>query len=453
MDLVGIKLDRGNKNSKKPAKLDSSLILFRAVSLLSIFLIGMYIGQNKLFPYPVLKGAIDSARLVFQEAGMITGVKPKKHLFPARYPGSDLTKNLPGKSMPGFTLITSFFDGGLEIRLLDPSGEVINRWPVSYWGIWSGHEDFIDPSDRPKRDWNSLFNGVVAAPDGSITFPLGGLVQLDRCGNIIMRAKHQVHHSLEQNSNGNYWVPGTRRIREKSHHAPIRVPYIEHTVLLISADGDLLEEISMLDVLWENDMLPELFANNRQFDSNPENDVVHLNDVEEIPAHYLDQFPQFGKGDLLISLREGNMVLVLEPATRKVKWYMTGPWIQQHDADWQPDGTISVFNNNYDRSKDGSIFGGSNIISVYPQTKEFRYLYGQDPDQSFYTDTQGDHQILDNGNILITESNAGRVFEVDIAGEVVWEFINAYSENEAIRIPDAVRYPPDYFSVESWACN
>ena len=33
-------------------------------------------------------------------------------------------------------------------------------------------------------------------------------------------------------------------------------------------------------------------------------------------------------------------------------------------------------------------------------------------------------QRLPNGNTLITESDAGRVFEVTEGGDIVWEFVN-----------------------------
>jgi hypothetical protein len=32
--------------------------------------------------------------------------------------------------------------------------------------------------------------------------------------------------------------------------------------------------------------------------------------------------------------------------------------------------------------------------------------------------------VLPNGNVLITESDGGRLFEVTRAGEIVWNFVN-----------------------------
>ena len=168
--------------------------------------------------------------------------------------------------------------------------------------------------------------------------------------------------------------------------------------------------------------------------------IIHLNDVEEIPQEFLHQFPQFNSGEVLLSLREVNMVMVLDPDTGEIKWHHIAPWLQQHGADWQADGAITVFDNRFDLSGDGGVLGGSNVISIDPENSAAQVLYGGKKGQDFYTTTQGDHQILGNGNILITESNAGRVIEVTSAGELVWEHVNRYSAGWRLRV-EIFSYP------------
>ena len=48
----------------------------------------------------------------------------------------------------------------------------------------------------------------------------------------------------------------------------------------------------------------------------------------------------------MISLRNYNLLFVVDPDTWKVKWYQIGPWRRQHDPEFNGDGTITVFNNN-----------------------------------------------------------------------------------------------------------
>ena len=104
-------------------------------------------------------------------------------------------------------------------------------------------------------------------------------------------------------------------------------------------------------------------------------------------------------------------------------------------------------------TEDGSLFGGSKIVSVNPANGKTDVLYQGHVDQRIYTSSMGDHQILDNGNILITESNAGRIIEVNADGQIVWEYINRYSDDEVIRVGNAIRYPVDYFIVKNWSCD
>ena len=70
-----------------------------------------------------------------------------------------------------------------------------------------------------------------------------------------------------------------------------------------------------------------------------------------------------------------------------------------------------------------------------------------------FSRVKGMHQTLENGNLLITETEAGRVFEVDELGDVVWEYINRYDENESGELMAAARYPEGYFTVSDWTCG
>ena len=61
----------------------------------------------------------------------------------------------------------------------------------------------------------------------------------------------------------------------------------------------------------------------------------------------------------------------------------------------------------------------------------------------------GSQQALDNGNILITESLRGRIFEITRSGRVVWEYLNPAevdgyhaSVMEAQRLPAGNRAIP-----------
>ncbi|MCI0554050.1 MAG: arylsulfotransferase family protein, partial [Anaerolineae bacterium] len=185
--------------------------------------------------------------------------------------------------------------------------------------------------------------------------------------------------------------------------------------------------------------------------------ITHLNDVEELSSAMADRFPQFAAGDLLLSMRDLNLIMIIDPLTRTVKWHHTGPWIGQHDPDFEANGKISVFNNNNDGTKTGSILGGSNIIEIDPVNGQTTLKYGSRPTQKMFSNFRSKHQNLfdvgGNPSILITESEAGRVLEVNHKGDIVWEFINRYDDNEIAIMNEAIRYPEDYFAVREWTCK
>ena len=64
------------------------------------------------------------------------------------------------------------------------------------------------------------------------------------------------------------------------------------------------------------------------------------------------------------------------------------------------------------------------MVEVDPLRREIVWEYRAPEQDSFYTGTRGANQRLANGNTLITESDNGRVFEVDGEGRIVWELRN-----------------------------
>lgn len=160
----------------------------------------------------------------------------------------------------------------------------------------------------------------------------------------------------------------------------------------VSPNGEVPREIVILDLLFENGMEGELFANNRMLGLNPE-------------------------------------------------------------KDWRPAGTIMAFDNRFDRTARGDHPGGSRVVATDPRTGAVKTRYGDGPNHVMYTATQGDQQLLANGNLLMAEAEAGRIIEVTPDGEVVWEYINRYSDTEVLRVSDATNYPRSFFSNLDRTCN
>jgi hypothetical protein len=64
----------------------------------------------------------------------------------------------------------------------------------------------------------------------------------------------------------------------------------------------------------------------------------------------------------------------------------------------------------------------SRLLEVDPLALRIVWRFQGDPPASFYSSEMGAAQQLPNGNVLVTESEKGRVFEITREGEVVWDF-------------------------------
>ena len=185
--------------------------------------------------------------------------------------------------------------------------------------------------------------------------------------------------------------------------------------------------------------IPEGFTFDRNFGPGTKADLFHPNDIEELTTAMAPAFPQFEAGDLLVSLRDFDMVGVIGRHDHQIKWVAYGPWQHQHDPDFQPDGTITVFSNNTDRFR-------STLIRIDPRTgiaKDMFFGKGL----SFDSYIMGKHQHLPNGNWLITSSIQGRVMEVTPEGTIVKEFNNVINERYSALVPYAEFRPADYFTT------
>ena len=432
---------------------------------LLLFTGGMGVGHYEVFPFPLLKFAKDSVDQVIEDRRTILRVRPDQLLRPVRYEGRGVTRNLPGRAEPGLTFISSVFGESNEMRLVRLDGSVVHRWPVKFFSIFP-NPNHIEPPERiPKTEWNTELHGGVLLPDGSVVFNFegAGMAKLDKCGVVQWALPRMTHHSLERAQGGGFWAGSHRYVSDPAILPPFRVPFLEDTVLRVSDEGHVMQEISVPGLFLKNGLsalllihaqMPQIAPSvgDRLGLEIPYRDLTHLNDIEELSGETAVAFPQFAPGDLLISVRELNTIMVFSPVTEQVKWHQTGPWIAQHDPDFQKNGRLTVFSNNNDGTPAGSSLGGSTVVEVDPVTGAARTLYGGSPGQMVYSNIRGKHQKLANGNLLITESEAGRLLEVDGNGEIVWEYVNRYDDKDVAVIFEGSRYPEHYFTVTDWHC-
>lgn len=454
-------------------RIDISKILFYLVSMSAVlglsFGFGLYSGARKTIIYDVvseLKTTVESAiSTVKEEASTLTKIHPKHFLQPAYYKGSGVTvnNNTPGGEEE-LVFLSGFFEDTNELRLIRRNGDLIARWPVRFSEIFPDTSHITKP---PVTDWNIDIHGALMLPDGSVVFNLeyGGLVKLDRCGDIVWTLARQSHHSVELAERGGFWVPGRRHYPKGSDSPfpPFQTPLNEDTIMKISEDGKVLAEISVPKLLFENGLEALLTSTGNKFsktDGDWTTEIVHLNKVEVLTSDIADDFPMFEAGDLALSFRDYNLVIVVDPDTLKVKWWKIGPWLRQHDPEFMPGGKLVVFNNNNYLTAFGdsdsqvvspeSVSRLSNIIEIDPASNKHKIVYGGESGQRVFSVIRGKHERTPTGDLLVTEFEGGRVFEIDVSGRIVWEYINRYSSAE---VAEARVYSASYFNVSDWSCE
>ncbi|HKK08506.1 MAG TPA: arylsulfotransferase family protein [Gemmatimonadota bacterium] len=361
----------------------------------------------------------------------------------------------PGDRPTRPTLVTSIWKASgwkPGVRLIDADGRVLHAWHLDPEKIFRSGS--FDP-----RAWNDPdLQGAVLLPGGDVVVNVEyvGVVRLDACSHVLWSLEDRGHHSITRARGGGFWIPAVaKKDTPRTPAHPDGLPGLsgaisEDLLTRVSDDGRVLERINVLDVLYANG-LQRLIAKHGE---EHENDITHLNDIEPLPDSLAGGYPMFEAGDLLVSLHNLDLVMVIDPDTHRVKWHATQPFIHQHDPDWMGDGWIGVFDNEEDGTARGTLLGGSRIVAIRPRTGTLRTLFPTPESDPFYTSYRGKWQRLPDGDLLLTETRAGRIVQVAPDGHSVWEWVAPRIDDEHVpEVTEGTRYDVSPDTVASWPCS
>lgn len=364
-------------------------------------------------------------------------------------------------------LLAGFFGAGPELRLVERDGTVLRNWVVQQEELFANSPFFSDPNKFRKSEGFDI-HGSLINPDGSIVFSFeyGGLTKMSACAETIWTLHTASHHSVERAAEGGYWVPG--RIFHRDNIPEAFPPFTERArnegfredlILRVSEEGEILEQVSAVSILIDGGLESVLTATGYKFEYHSESwdmELVHLNKITELDAATAAAFPQFEAGDLALSYRTYNLIVVVDPDDWSVKWYQVGPWLRQHDPEFAPDGRLIIFNNNgYAPTSRFELADSplrSNIMAIDPQTRDTEVIYGGTEDQHMATVFRGKVQLLEDGGMMISETAGGRAIEVSATGEKRWEYLNLVDDSRVGQITEALVYPRDYFEPGALDC-
>jgi hypothetical protein len=409
------------------------------------FVAGLALGVTGKTPAPMMSKAIAEAK---NGAGLLYSAVfsfPTQHLRPRLHEGDGVTVSQPEQMQPGVTLLTGLFGQALGFRLYAADGTLLREWPIDFFKV---------APDEMKHRYHALIHGEHLYPNGDIVANLDGrgMIRLDACGAIKWQNRDMTHHSIHADEYGAIWAPIL--VRGQSDPAIWSGTFsIDQIARFDPETGKRDLTINLLKSLHDGPGPMLIQPNGKNM-----NDVLHVNDVEVLSSAMAPAFPMFAAGDILVSPRHLHQIWVLDGTDHRVKWWHAGPFVSQHDPDFEPDGTISMFDNRASvppaESNDfmGTL-GGSRILRIDPATGRNSVVYRSTPDNVFYSTYRGKQTILPNGNVLIAETDGGRAFEVTKDGTVVWEYINGFDAEHVGWVMGATRYPESYASIADVTCD
>jgi len=375
------------------------------------------------------RGVRDNA--AFMAVGYLSGYEPASGL-------KGVTVHVPGEACQGLNLVTS--GHGEEAILMDMEGEALHRWAYRFEDAFPEYSDVEseDPDDLFHRDfWRRchLFDNG----DLLLVYEGFGIMKLDKNSDLIWARANGSHHAICVTRDTLIYVL-TRDVRESSGigaHGMV----CEDFVSVLDKDGSEIRRVSVLQALKRSDYASFLHK------AYPIVDVLHTNTLQVLDGSRAGRSPAFKKGNVLTSMRNLDVVAVVDMDEEAVVWALSGLWRGQHEPTLLADGNMLVFDNSGHR-------GMSKVVEIDPFTQEIVWSYEGSPENGFFTRACGAAYRLPNGNTLIVESNSGRAFEVTAEGRIVWEYYNPHragDENELIAtLFDVVRlsadFPTDWFN-------
>ncbi len=290
--------------------------------------------------------------------------------------------------------------------LVDMDGRVLHTWRARA-------DDVLGAAGQGDRPWRRVRLGA----DGALYAVWDGLgvVKLDKDSHVLWAKACEAHDDL-QILDRNRLIVLARDHRIDARYSRSK-PIVEDIVeVRDGATGELKQRHSVLDAFAAS-ADPGLAAARR----GASEDILHTNAVEILGADGVLGPPTFRPGMALVSLQHASALALLDLTTDRFTWSYVGGFRSQGGASVGASGELAVF--------DGS--GGdartSRVVILDPSTGQPTWTWEGTRKQPLRSEDYGDVQLLPNGDVLVTESEAGRAFEVTRdTRETVWEFYNPH---------------------------
>ncbi|MFC2008903.1 aryl-sulfate sulfotransferase [Chloroflexota bacterium] len=337
-------------------------------------------------------------------------------MFIKRRPEECVTVNDPSKAYGGYTLFAGPHNS-TDVWLVNMKGQVVHRWEMS--GPL-GSDVRLLPNGNQVR-----VNKTGTEPSGFLGTVGGLMVEVNWEGEVVWKHENpSMHHDWRRLPNGNTLLSTHVKLPE-AVAAKVKGGLAD-TEPEEGMWGQSLQEVSPTgEVIWE-------WKGYEHMDL--DTDIA----CPVCPRHiwgYVNGIDVFPNGDIVASFRYENQLFIIDRRTGAIKWRW-GAWElgHQHNPTVLENGNILVFDNGfhrrppYDTRRTVAETLGSRVLEIDPGTGDIVWEYADENRPRFYSAVCSSAQRLPNGNTLICETTAGRIFEVTADKEIVWEFVSPFYE-------------------------
>jgi hypothetical protein len=345
--------------------------------------------------------------------------QPSKLISPDLYPDISGLKTEKNYIDSNYVLLSTYNkkENQSVVKLIRLSDQkIIHQWRPNY-------DEIIKLYNKQNKFWpgpdknNLQVVHPLLSPDGSIIFNnyLSPLIKIDKDSRLLWGINGIFYHSIERDADGNVWTASV--INPATFLPDLLNGCQDDAITEISPDGKTLFRKSVAQILLDNGYRTLLLGIGPY-----EKDLVHLNEVQ--PA--LTSGSYWMKGDLLISLRNRSTVFLYRCSTNKILWLKTGPWLNQHDAEFIDSARVGVFGNNTVR-----MFGEDRLIDGY--NEEYIFNFKTNTTETPYTEflkkakvstaSQGRANVLANGDLFIEETINNRLLRGNTK-EIEWQYVD-----------------------------